>query len=58
MGTPIWDELSPNIKLIQESAYKRGRIEARLELAKQLAQATKKPPMWLSKVIKDLERAE
>lgn len=58
MGTPIWDEVSSNIRSAQESAYARGVIETRLLIAKQLQQATKKPPMWLSKFIRDLEQGK
>lgn len=55
MGTPIWDEVNNNIRTIQESAYARGVIETRLAIAKQLQQATKKPPVWLAKFIQNLE---
>jgi hypothetical protein len=47
MGTPIWDEVSANMRTAQESAYARGVIETRLAIAKQL-----------SKFIKDLERGK
>lgn len=56
MGTPIWDEVSSNIRTIQQSAYERGVIETRIKIAKELQSKTKKPPMWLSKFIEELER--
>jgi hypothetical protein len=58
MSEPIWEQVSKNIEVIQDSAFKRGQITARIEIAKQLRAQTKKPPMWLSKFIADLERAE
>lgn len=58
MSEPIWQEVSRNIELVQASAFERGRITARMEIAAQLRDKTKKPPMWLSKFIEELERAE
>ena len=55
MATPIWDELSDNIKRVTESAYQRGRIEERLALADRLRAVSKKPPVWVVKLIKELE---
>lgn len=58
MGTPIWDEVSNNIRTAQDSAYARGVIETRMKIAAELRAATKKPPMWLAKYIEKLERAD
>lgn len=58
MGTPIWDEVSENIRVIQESTYKRAQIETRQALAAELRNATKKPPAWVVKMIERLERGE
>jgi hypothetical protein len=55
VGTPIWDELNDNLKSLSKSAYERGRIEERLAIADKLKSATKKPPMWVTKLIKELE---
>ena len=58
MATPIWDEVSNNIRTAQDSAYARGVIETRIKIAAELRAQTKKPPLWLTKYIEKLERAE
>jgi hypothetical protein len=54
-NTPIWDETSTNLLLLQKSAYERGRIETRLAIVDKLKAATKKPPVYIVKLIKELE---
>lgn len=55
MGTPIFDEVNNNLRLLQESAHARGVIETRIKIAKELREQTKKPPQWLVKYIEKLE---